>query len=253
MALILACSLLARAMLRVWILSGRDREDDYNSQQKKPIVNAESRPYYMAQAVKRWLPTAVARIRAQVKSCGIRGGQSGTWAGFLRVLRFPLPILIPPNVPLSSSIIRGWYNRPKSGRRTKWTQFLTQFQETKKKTIAESKPRWGPGICKAWRKWKKAYQNNRAGFGLKNFVTKATTLTYIHVQSNTYKHTGLLMAAYFISIQNQDITNKQEAGSHNPRKRETAMFIQFLYKGRSIFLLYLPSSCIRPVNSVDFS
>jgi hypothetical protein len=40
---------------------------------------------------------------------------------FLRVLRFPLPILIPPTAP-HSSIIRGWYNRPNSGRRTKWTQ-----------------------------------------------------------------------------------------------------------------------------------
>jgi hypothetical protein len=46
-------------------------------------------------------------------SCGICGGQSGTWAGFLRVLRFPLPIFIPPVAPQSlSSIIRGWYNRP---------------------------------------------------------------------------------------------------------------------------------------------
>jgi hypothetical protein len=32
-------------------------------------------------------------------SCGICGGQSGTGAGFLRVLRFPLPILIPPTAP----------------------------------------------------------------------------------------------------------------------------------------------------------
>jgi hypothetical protein len=31
---------------------------------------------------------------------------------FLQVLRFPLPIFIPPITPQSSSIIRGWYNRP---------------------------------------------------------------------------------------------------------------------------------------------
>jgi hypothetical protein len=44
---------------------------------------------------------------------GICVGQSGTGAGFLRVLRFPLPIFIPPTVPQSpSSIIWGWYNRP---------------------------------------------------------------------------------------------------------------------------------------------
>jgi hypothetical protein len=69
----------------------------------------------MAQAVCRRLSTAAARVRAQVRSCGISGGQSGTGAGFLRVLRFLLPILIPPVAPHSSSIIRGWYNRPVSG------------------------------------------------------------------------------------------------------------------------------------------
>jgi hypothetical protein len=76
----------------------------------------------IAQAVSRWLPRATAQVRALVRSCGICGGQSDTGAGFLRVLRFPLPILIPPIAPQSSSIIRGWYNRPVSGRRTKWTQ-----------------------------------------------------------------------------------------------------------------------------------
>jgi hypothetical protein len=44
------------------------------------------------------------------------------WGSFLRVLRFPLPILNPPTASHSSSIVRVWYNRPVSGRRTKWTQ-----------------------------------------------------------------------------------------------------------------------------------
>jgi hypothetical protein len=67
----------------------------------------------MAQAVSCWLPTAVARVRAQVWSCGICGGQSGAVAGFLQVLRFPLPIFIPSIAPQSpSSIIWGLYNRP---------------------------------------------------------------------------------------------------------------------------------------------
>jgi hypothetical protein len=76
----------------------------------------------IVQEVSRQLPIAAARVRAQVRSWGICGVQSGTGAGFLRVLRFPLSILIPPTAPHSSSIVRGWYNRPVSGRRTKWTQ-----------------------------------------------------------------------------------------------------------------------------------
>jgi hypothetical protein len=51
------------------------------------------------QAVSRWLPTAVALVRVRA-ACGVCGGQSGIGAGFLRVLRFPLP-LIPPNSPSS--------------------------------------------------------------------------------------------------------------------------------------------------------
>jgi hypothetical protein len=77
----------------------------------------------IAKAVSRRLPTAAARFRSQVKLCGICGGRRGTGVRFLRVLRFPLPIFILPTAPHSSpSIIRGWYNRPSSGRRTKWTQ-----------------------------------------------------------------------------------------------------------------------------------
>jgi hypothetical protein len=53
----------------------------------------------------RRLSNAAGRVRAQVRSCGICGGQSGIGAGFLRVLRFPLPILIPPTAPHSSTII----------------------------------------------------------------------------------------------------------------------------------------------------
>jgi hypothetical protein len=56
---------------------------------------------------------AALRVRAQVWSCGICGGQSGAGASFLRVLRSTLPIFIPPIAPQSpSSIIWGLYNRP---------------------------------------------------------------------------------------------------------------------------------------------
>jgi hypothetical protein len=47
-------------------------------------------------AVSRRLPAAAARVRSWVGSYGIYGGQNDTGASFLRVLRFLLPILIPP-------------------------------------------------------------------------------------------------------------------------------------------------------------
>jgi hypothetical protein len=78
------------------------------------LAPAEGRS--IAQAVSCWLPIAAARVRVQVRLCGICGGQSGTRRGFLRVIR------IPPTAPHSSSTIRVWYNRQIGGRRTKWTQ-----------------------------------------------------------------------------------------------------------------------------------
>jgi hypothetical protein len=57
----------------------------------------------------RSLRTAAAWVRARVRACGICGGQSDTGAGFLRVLRFPLPIFLPPVAPQSpSSVIWDW-------------------------------------------------------------------------------------------------------------------------------------------------
>jgi hypothetical protein len=57
----------------------------------------------IVQAVSRWLPTAAPRVRARFWSSGICGGQSGAGADFLWVLRFSLPIFIPPNSPSSYS------------------------------------------------------------------------------------------------------------------------------------------------------
>jgi hypothetical protein len=85
----------------------------------------------------RRLATAAARLRAQVRSCGICCRQSCTGVVSLRVLRFPLLILIPPIAPHSSSssssstIIRGWYNGQLVARVPSGLS-LTPPQETKK-------------------------------------------------------------------------------------------------------------------------
>jgi hypothetical protein len=55
----------------------------------------------LAQALSRWLSTMEVRVQARDWSCGICGGQ----IDFLRVLQFPLPILILPIVHQSPSPI----------------------------------------------------------------------------------------------------------------------------------------------------
>jgi hypothetical protein len=57
----------------------------------------------IAQAVSHCLPTAPARVHTRVWLSGICGGQSVAGVGFLRVLRFLLPIFIAPNSPSSQS------------------------------------------------------------------------------------------------------------------------------------------------------
>jgi hypothetical protein len=59
----------------------------------------------------RWHPSAIPPLVAGIpppgpgfasgQACGAYGGQSGTGAGFLRVLRIPLSIIIPPVSPSS--------------------------------------------------------------------------------------------------------------------------------------------------------
>jgi hypothetical protein len=78
----------------------------------------------IAQEVIRLLPTAAARVRVQV----VKWDSWWTkwhWDRFSPSNSVSLPIPIPPTAPHSSlSIIRGWYNRPISSGRTKWTKKL---------------------------------------------------------------------------------------------------------------------------------
>jgi hypothetical protein len=59
-------------------------------------------------------PTVAVRGPSHIWSCGISVERSGTRAGFLRVLHFPLPILIPSTASYSS-VIRDWCSGPNSG------------------------------------------------------------------------------------------------------------------------------------------
>jgi hypothetical protein len=69
----------------------------------------------VAQAVSRRLPAPAARVRSQVRSCGICGGQLTLGQVFSE--------FSPSTIPNSlSSTIRGWYNRQNSDRLTKWIQ-----------------------------------------------------------------------------------------------------------------------------------
>jgi hypothetical protein len=62
-------------------------------------------------AVSRRLPAPAARFRVRVRSCGICCGQSGTRAGFLRELRFPLPLSHSTDFStIITSIIQDWYS-----------------------------------------------------------------------------------------------------------------------------------------------
>jgi hypothetical protein len=75
----------------------------------------ELKEHATALAVSRWLPIAAGPCSKPGSShVGICGGHKvALGVGFPQVLRFPLPIFIPPIYPQSPSpIIRGWYNRP---------------------------------------------------------------------------------------------------------------------------------------------
>jgi hypothetical protein len=61
-----------------------------------------------AQAVSSRIPTAVVGIGTQIRSFMYRSGKSGIEEGFLRVLRFPLSILIPSTDPYCHVFLLTW-------------------------------------------------------------------------------------------------------------------------------------------------
>jgi hypothetical protein len=69
----------------------------------------------IAQAVSRWIPIAAVRGSRPGRHVGFCGGQSDAGAGFLRVLRFPLPNSfhqLLQKIIINQSIIGDMYNRP---------------------------------------------------------------------------------------------------------------------------------------------
>jgi hypothetical protein len=58
----------------------------------------------ITQVVSRRLPTAAARVQTRVGTWDFVMDENGAGAGFLRELRFPLPIYIPSCSPQSSSL-----------------------------------------------------------------------------------------------------------------------------------------------------
>jgi hypothetical protein len=101
---------------------------------RQPFPYQHMRGRTIAQAVSRRLPTAASRVRSQVRSCGNCGEQSGTGAGFLRVLRFPLPILILLTAPCSliilSSTLQHHEITSKKNGCTKFTSLQTVITRT---------------------------------------------------------------------------------------------------------------------------
>jgi hypothetical protein len=66
---------------------------------KEFVLDIRTLGRVIVQGTIRRVPIEAERVRTQVRSCEIYGGKSGTEAGFLRVLQFPLPILISQTAP----------------------------------------------------------------------------------------------------------------------------------------------------------
>jgi hypothetical protein len=105
-----------------------------NSNPLLPIRKYRGRA--ITQAVSHRLPTAAARVRAQLRACGICGGQSGTGQVFSEYFgsscQFSFHRLLHTHHPSSGA----GNNRPVSGRRTKWTQSHPTPKKPKLNSVA---------------------------------------------------------------------------------------------------------------------
>jgi hypothetical protein len=95
---------------------GNCRKEGHDSYKKMTVGCA------IAQSISFRLSNLAAWVRSLVRFCLWRIKLH--WGGFLRVLRFPLPVLSSTNVP-DPSIFRRWYSRPTCNQRSKWTQSHT--------------------------------------------------------------------------------------------------------------------------------
>jgi hypothetical protein len=105
------------------------------------LCNVQGEGRAVAQAVSRRLPTAAVRVRAQVKSRGICGGQSGMRQLCSEYSYFFCQLSFHRLLHTHQLIIWGWYNRPNSGRRTPHQETNIQSKTVRIETVGWLKNR----------------------------------------------------------------------------------------------------------------
>jgi hypothetical protein len=109
-----------------------------------------------------------------------------SWAGFLRVFRFPLPIFIAPISPQSSSpIIRGWYNRPV-------VAAVPKVSPHKLKQKSAASNRGGPGSNPGVVMWDFVMDKSGAGAGfLRELCLPCQSTFHLLLHNHLHYHPSL--------------------------------------------------------------
>jgi hypothetical protein len=89
----------------------------------------------IAQAISRRLPTAAARVRSQVTSVGFVVDKVALGQVFSEHFGFLCKFSFHRLLQNHCHIVWGWYNRPNSGRPTKWTQSHPTSKKTEKNCL----------------------------------------------------------------------------------------------------------------------